>query len=136
MKYTKVIALVLTLLPVLAAAQLNGNSKVAANVPFEFVVGNTTIPAGTCLVQRSPVGDNLLIQNLQAKVGSFAYPQWQNLTNTDSYSLVFNEYGDHHFLAAVIANGTVYRLPESKREKEVRARNLPAHEQTLQASLR
>lgn len=135
MKYTKVIVLALTLLPLLAAAQLPARQKVAAKVPFDFVVAGKVIPAGNCLVQLSPANDTLLIQNLQAKTGSFSSAHWNREAASTSYSLVFNQYGSHYFLRGVMANGTIYTLPESKLERELRAQNVPAHEKSLRASL-
>lgn len=135
MKYTKVIVLALTMLPLLAAAQLPAREKVAAKIPFDFVVAGKVIPAGNCLIQLSPASDTLLVQNLQAKTGSFSSAHWNREAASDSYSLVFNQYGNRYFLRGVMANGTIYTLPVSKLEKELRAQNLSAHEKSLTASL-
>lgn len=135
MKYTKVIVLALTMLPLFAAAQLPAREKVAAKVPFDFVVSGKVIPAGNCLVQLSPANDTLLIQNLQARTGSFSSAHWNREAASGSYSLVFNQYGSRYFLRGVMANGTIYTLPASKLEQELRAQNLPAQQKSLRASL-
>jgi hypothetical protein len=51
------------------------------------------------------------------------------------YSLVFHKYGTRHFLSAIrTANGSVYKLPESKLEREMLAENAAPQEEILLAS--
>lgn len=138
MKYAKVLALVVTLFPILAAAQL-GSQKIAATVPFDFVVGQKVIPAGDCTVQRATWdGSTLMLRNVAARAGTFAMPiPIGSKGSAGSYALVFHQYGDRHFLAAVtIADGTRYQLPESRLESELRAQNLSPTEQILLAALK
>jgi len=139
MKYAKVLALILTLFPILAAAQMRSSQKIAATVPFDFVVGHKVIPAGDCTVQRAEAnGSTLLLRNLEAGTGAFAMPTAiGSKMAAGSYALVFHRYGDRHFLAAVtIADGTMYKLPEGRLESELRAQNLRPTEQILLAALK
>jgi hypothetical protein len=54
MKYAaRIFAVVMMMTPLLASAQLSSNQSLTANVPFQFRVGNTAIPAGKCIVQRA-----------------------------------------------------------------------------------
>jgi len=47
MKYlTRFLMLTLTLLPMLAAAQIEGDNKLRAQVPFDFVIGSRSVFAG------------------------------------------------------------------------------------------
>jgi len=51
------------------------------------------------------------------------------------YALVFHKYANRYFLAEVrIADGTVYMLPQSKLERELRAQNMPTRKEVLLAS--
>jgi hypothetical protein len=144
MKYAKWM-LVMTLnlapllFPTLASAQMGESTKIVAKVPFEFMVANKVVPAGQCIVQSATIGGRtLLIGNTAAKVNLFA-PALPDVTKkaADAYALVFDKYGDHYFLAAIKLAGdrTMYRLPVSKAEAELRASNVPATQQIVLASL-
>jgi hypothetical protein len=43
---TRILALTVTLLPILAAAQLGSSDKIVFQVPFQFTVANKVVPAG------------------------------------------------------------------------------------------
>jgi len=140
MKYAKLMfALTLTMLPMLASAQLKGSDRIVTKVPFEFVVGNKPIPAGECVVQAA-TGDlkTVMIRNGEAKVSLFS-----TISTTETgkpagnYALVFHQYGDRYFLWGMKLEGTrvMYRLPESKAEIELRAQNVPATDKILLAYL-
>lgn len=140
MKYAKrMLALTLTLLPILAAAQLKQGDMVVAQVPFEFTAGNKIVPAGQCIVQATvPGGRTLMIRNTAAKVGLFssASPD-QSKKAASEYALVFHKYGDHYFLAGIklADERTAYWLPPNKAEAELRSQNKTATEEILLASL-
>ena len=54
---------------------------------------------------------------------------------TGVYALVFHKYGDRHFLTQIrTGDGTVYKLPKGKLEREMLARNQPIEEEILLAS--
>jgi hypothetical protein len=146
MKYAKMLhGLMLTLLPMLlpivAAAQLGSTEKIVTKVPFEFTVANKIVPAGQCIVQSATAGGparTLVISNVAAHVGLFsaAIPHETKMA-AGNYAMVFNKYGDHYFLTGIKLAGlrTMYRLPESKAETELRAQNVPATEEIVLAAL-
>jgi len=139
MKYARAIALMVLALPIAAAAQLGSGQKIAANVPFEFVAWNKVVPAGNCIVQRTSMnGSTLTIQNTKAGMSTLALSREDRAkTATGAYTLVFHKYGSRHFLAQVkIADGTVYMLPESKLERELRAQNTAPQDQIVLASVK
>jgi len=139
MKYARAIALMVLALPIAAAAQLGSGQKIAANVPFEFVAWNKVVPAGNCIVQRTSMnGSTLTIQNTKAGMSTLALSRQDRAkTATGAYTLVFHKYGTRHFLAQVkIADGTVYMLPESKLERELRAQNTAPQDQIVLASVK
>jgi hypothetical protein len=55
-----------------------------------------------------------------------------------SCALVFHRYNNRYFLSGIRIEGskTVYRLPESKTEAELRAQNIPATDEIRVASLK
>ena len=143
MKYTKqMLAAVLFFVPLMAAAQfqLGGTNGMVARVPFEFVVGNTIIPAGDCLIQSANTAtDTILIRNRDAKVSLFsAASPVETLQDQATDALVFHKYGDRYFLAAVkvATSRTVYELPPSKGEIEMQAQNVLASEEIVHAGLK
>ena len=140
MKYAKLMfALTLTMLPMMAAAQMKGSDKITTKVPFEFVVANKTVPAGTWTVQPATADlKTVMIRNGDAKVNLFAaISPVETGKAAGSYTLVFHKYGDRYFLCGMRLEGTgiMYQLPASKAEMEFRAQNVPATEEILLASL-
>jgi len=134
------LAVSLIVLSSMAVAQSMGKSGVKAQVPFDFTVGNKTIPAGECVVQPSSQdGSVLMIRNAEAKTSLLimSAPTEAKRSSADTV-LVFERYGDRYFLSAIRVQGSdrTYRLPTSKEEAELRAQNVPATEQTLLASLK
>jgi hypothetical protein len=134
-----ILALTLTMLPTLAAAQLHSNERIVAQVPFEFTVANKIVPAGEYSV-RSAVQDGsvLMIQNVGAKVGLMTGNFLDETKKpADNYVMVFKKYGTQHFLWQIRIKGSraICRLPESKAEKELLAQKVNATEEILLASL-
>ena len=134
------VVVTLALLSGMAAAQLNSSTRVVAQVPFQFMVANKIVPAGECEVQAITLdGQTLVIRNAEAKVGLFSTSsQWESKQGASHYALVFKHYGDRYFLSGIRLQGSkiTYRLPESKVEAELRAKNVAATEETLRASLK
>jgi len=101
---------------------------VRANIPFNFAVGNKTLPAGTYDVGTIDHRDGkiLLLQardgNASMMVGSNAA---ENLKPADKTKLVFNQYGNRYFLSQIWVAGETrgHQLPKTSREKEM-ARDL------------
>lgn len=134
------VVVTLVVLSGMAAAQLIGSTKVVAQVPFEFMVANKTVPAGEYTVQAFTMdGNTLVIRNAEAKVGLVSpSSQSEGKQDASNYALVFKHYGDRYFLSGIKLEGSkiTYRLPESKVEAELRAQNAPATEESLRASLK
>lgn len=131
-------ALALTLLPLLATAQLNSTQKIGTQVPFEFMVANKAVPAGTFVLQTTSMERILSLSNDERSVNMFlvAVPD-ESRTPAADYALVFRRYGDQYFLRGMKLKGSrmTYWFPVSKAETELLARNVPATEEILLASL-
>ena len=100
MKYAKqMLALALTLLPALAAAQLHSGERILAQVPFEFMVANKPVPAGEYIVQPVTMdGRTLVIRNTTARLGMFSQAALSEGRKTAAYTLVFHKYGAQYLL--------------------------------------
>jgi hypothetical protein len=138
MKYAKWFALALTFMPMLAAAQFNGRTKIVTDVPFQFRIGNKLVPAGQCTVEAAlPESSALVIRNAKAGVGWVSAAMTKESREpADHFALVFHKYGEHYFLSGIKVAGLrqMYRFPESKAEAEVRAELGPSTEEVLLAS--
>ena len=139
-KAMRMLALAMTMLPLLAAAQLERNTKIATNVPFDFMVANKAVPAGEWILQSaSDNGRTLLLNNVDAKTALFSTASADvSKQPAAAYALVFHKYGDRYFLSAVRLAGstTMYQIPRSKAEGEMLARNLAPTETILLASVK
>jgi hypothetical protein len=139
MKYaTRMLALALTMLPLLATAQLASNEKIVAQVPFEFVLGSKVVPAGEWIVQSASMDSKVIqIRSSDSRVNILSMPLLVETKKAAAdCTLVFHKYGSNYFLSEVRLAGTAngYRLPETKAEKEMRAQNIPATSEILLAS--
>ena len=83
MKYAmRTLVIVVTMMPLLASAQLGSNGLVA-KVPFQFRAGNTVVPAGQCVVQRAGTDPRaLLIRNSDAQVALFTMARTVNAASS------------------------------------------------------
>jgi hypothetical protein len=114
--------------------------KVTANVPFDFVLDKTTMPAGAYTIDSVlPSGSALAIRNRDAKVGRLVLADSaRSHEASPDTRLVFHRYGDRYFLSAIWLQGerSGREFPTSKREAEV-AKSLPQADNVIVlASLR
>ena len=105
----------------LAAQVAPAQTKMIANVPFEFKAGDTRLPAGEYMIAKAHnsilVLRNMSTQQSIVQVGS---PQ-SSVTAPEKGKLVFNRRGDAYFLHQVWAVGESNgcALKTSKREAEM-----------------
>jgi hypothetical protein len=135
MKYATVIVLVVLTLSMVGTAQLASDQKLVSNVPFDFIAWNKTIPAGECIVQRATANAPVVtIRNQAAAMLTMVVPDGKTKA-TGKYSLVFHKYGTRHFLSQIrTADGSVYKVTESKLEREMLAQSVVPQEEILLAS--
>ena len=124
-----------------AATQVaRAQEPLLVNIPFAFVAGETTLPAGEYRVQKMDRNSAVLLINCREPNASIIV-----VTNATSGAkqqeqskLVFNRYNDHYFLSQVWSAGfiTGRELQKGKREKEIAlSAKLETHNQiTLIAS--
>jgi hypothetical protein len=110
---------------VTGAVSANGQSRtIVAQVPFDFIVGGQTLPAGRYTV--NPAKDDrteLLIQNSEAGKSLFQLTNSTGPIGKDMHArLVFHRYGGTYFLAEVweSASHTGRRVLPSKQERSMR----------------
>lgn len=139
MKRTMLV-LSLMLVPTGAAFAQLGSTRIAAQVPFDFVLGDKAVPAGELTVQSATMsGGVLLVKGADGKVSLLSVSQMDETKKpAGSCALVFHRYNNRYFLSEIKVEGSrnAYRLPESKEEAELRAQNITGTDEIRLASLK
>ncbi len=115
MKLTAALALAVTFGIATASAQTNSNLR--ADVPFNFTVGKTALPAGDCAVVIADKVARIACADDQTGIVG----QEARNDAPATAKLVFHKYGDQYFLAEVWTDSKGLILSESAAEKEMRA---------------
>lgn len=117
------------------------SSRMVADIPFDFVVGNKAFPAGEYTIGSVGVnGETLVLRNTdrhQADKSMFFTPNHCSSAQPQSDSkLVFNMYGNHYYLSQIWTEGYDQgrELPKSSREIE-EAQLQEGHHVVILASL-
>lgn len=112
----------------LTAGSVSAQSSAAqANIPFNFAVGNTVLPAGTYTVASfsSQTPEMLVIRNKdRARLTTIVMTSAGDARYAGDSYLVFHKYGDQYFLNQVLcpSEAIIADLPTSKREDRARTR--------------
>jgi len=105
----------LSLLLVLAAVSVNAQqlseNSIAVNIPFDFAVGETKLPAGNYTLRRLALTssyDRLVIQSADGRGETHTGMTRPNRVSEvqKQSKLVFNRYGDQYFLSQVWMAGS------------------------------
>ena len=123
MKNTPAIALLIAATFIAAGLARAQDHSVKANVPFNFTVGDRTLPSGTYLIgSNMNTPDLLAIRNQGKNVNILALGLPDGKPGHDN-TLVFHKYGDQYYLSEVRSEGASIdvRFPMSKAEKRARA---------------
>jgi len=126
----------ISMLAALAACVSQAQSiPLKADVPFQFMLRNQTLPAGAYQVHPSA---NLRMLTIQT-AGGKAVPVFANSAtsarNQKIDKLVFHRYGDRYFLAEVWTHGAScgWEIPPTSLERELAAHKTNARTQILVA---
>jgi len=118
-----VMASVMALTAMASTRVAQAQDHLVIRIPFDFVVGGTTLPAGEYSVNTSgPERTLLLIDRQDASASIFMGANAIIASEPKSESkLVFNRYGDRYFLSQIwtAGNSCGRLLRMSDREKEV-----------------
>ena len=117
-----VMAAVMALTAMATTRVAQAQNAMAVNVPFDFVSGGKTLPAGEYTVRASGAGNTLiLIDRQDASVSALIITHAVVSLDTQTESkLIFNRYGDRYFLSQVWSEGNSQgrQLLKTAREKE------------------
>jgi hypothetical protein len=125
LKSLTMLALVVGLALAATLVSANGQSTavVTANIPFDFIVGNKTLPAGTYAV-NSVTSDRkgLSIRSREGKSSALVLTQDAvEKSKKRTARMVFHRYGNQYFLAAIWSGDSSGRqLMETAKERSLR----------------
>ena len=127
---------------VVANAQIDSDSRIEANVPFAFVVGKATLPAGKYEIKG--IDDNTpgVLELRSANRKTIVFETDAARTRDDEPAtkteLVFDKIGDKYFLAQVWAegNGAGSQLVKSRTEKRLEGDGTRTERHSIAAILR
>jgi hypothetical protein len=128
---------VLSLL-VSAGSAFAQTTKIKVDVPFNFVVNRTTMPAGTYTIADVGVGSTLVVRGTDNRSVKLVNASYDHASKpSDRTKLVFRCYGNRYFLSQIWMEGSDRgrRLPKTAAETEV-AMDFTPHDVILSASLR
>jgi hypothetical protein len=107
--------------PAKAQAQIIGNLE--AEIPFQFQVGNKTLPAGKYIIHQLE-GSDLTVMQISSADGKqsalFDVESAEAKSTPEKTELIFNKYGDRYFLSEMFDEGNVdgSKLIASRDEKQ------------------
>lgn len=121
------------LLAALACSGLEAQTRLEANIPFEFRMGKTTLPAGDYLFDYS---SRLLLVHQENGQHTAVMTLTSPVSRTKAPAtgvVEFNRYGDAYFLAKIFTAGSPDggALPKTAREKELVSRATPVQTQAI-----
>ncbi len=133
------IAVVLAALLVLAP-QAMAQERVWADVPFPFIVGGMTLPAGEYwFIETTSSGARLFVlrDGDQENLVLFPVNSVYRVPGKTEARLSFHRYGNRYFLSEILGAGaTGAYLPPSKAEKQLQVAGLRAQDTVVFARLR
>jgi hypothetical protein len=116
-KLNMLIAIALLAVAGLAGSARAQQPEIVATVPFEFVVGATTLPAGTYTVSRTSSLDvsPLLVANRDH--GAYLIPTALDGTQVGDATLTFDQIAGEHVLSQIRTLGGTYTI-DNRREAQ------------------
>jgi hypothetical protein len=115
-KYTRILVAIIFLLGLGVAANAQTQPVIAANMPFEFVAGKTTLPAGAYVVKRISAQpfDVLMITSRDNGTSVFVNPTEMEDASTYKPNMSFRKVGEQHVLSQVQTADYVYNFHVSR----------------------
>src|SRR3989442_2295145 len=114
---------VLSMAIVVVSARAQANSPLLANIPFQFVVEDKSLPAGEYRIERMLSGNPkvLLIRSTDGRAHRSVMTMEVLANDWQESKLIFNRYDNHYFLSQIWTQGdnSGRELFKSQRETEL-----------------
>ena len=110
---------------------------ITATVPFDFVAGAKSFPAGAYTLKVDAGLGTILLRSADGGSGLITLAHSVSSGKAEAAHLTFHFYGDRYFLSQVWQSGAVsgYELTLSATEREQLARNRPIKPVNVAASI-
>ena len=115
-KYAKILIAIVFILGLSGAAKAEGQDGIIVTLPFKFVVGGKTLPAGTYTMRNmsdDPSG-LWMITNHDTSKSMFVLPYVSDSASIDKPKAEFQRAGEEHFLSSIHTALRSYRIPVSQ----------------------
>ena len=123
MKKRAFVTATLFVLSIIVAAQVaQAAEPMLVNIPFAFVAGNATLPAGDYRVEKLDGNSVVLIRCSDASAAAVVLSNAAQAKETPTQSkLIFKRYDNRYFLSQVWSAGSIRgrELMKSRAEKEI-----------------
>ena len=96
------------------AAKAQDLDQVIVTIPFEFVVGGKTLPAGTYKTNRisNDKYEGLILSSVENHVSVILHPTKVESRYDDKAQASFQETGDQRFLSTIETGDNIFTIPE------------------------
>ncbi len=122
MRTSRALAILAVVAALAAPVAATAETRIRAVIPFEFVAGGVTLPAGHYEFTQQSLPLMLNIWNIDQAAGKVVLvtAAYEQKRGHAAAHVVFNKYGDRYFLSEVWGEGSVIgqRLPETRLERE------------------
>ena len=126
-KHIRILSAIALLCGMSVAAKAELRDDVVVTVPFDFVVGHKTLPAGNYKVTSlatSTSNSTLRLTDRDNGVSAVVLPLEAKSVGVDMPQLSFQRVGERHFLSAIETGHNIYSIPVSgSTSKEAAARS-------------
>ena len=111
-KYTRILVAITFLLGLGVAANAETHAELNVTLPFEFVAGKTTLPAGKYIVKRisEQPFDVLMITSYDTGTSVLVNPTAMDNASAFNPTVSFRTIGDQHFLSGIQTADYVYNF--------------------------
>jgi hypothetical protein len=115
-KYARFLVAITVLFGLGVAAKAETRAEIVVTLPFGFVVGGKTLPAGTYTVSRlsDEKFDGLILTSYDKHTSVFVRPSEFESASPDKPQMSFQRVGDQHFLSTIQTTWDVYHFPVSR----------------------
>jgi hypothetical protein len=114
-QYLRILMAVVGLAGLGVTAKAQDLDQVVVTIPFEFVVGGKTLPAGTYRTNRisNDKHEGLILSSVENHVSVILHPTKVESTHDDNAQASFQETGDQRILSAIETGDNVFTIPVS-----------------------
>jgi hypothetical protein len=115
-KYVSILLALVGVLVLAGAAQANIRHDIVVTLPFEYVAGGKTLPAGTYTINpvSNDAHDGVILTSRENLTSVIVHPIETQISTVEKPSVSFQLVGEQRFLTRIETNETVYDFPVSR----------------------